>query len=80
MVMSSRRSYVARHRHGRPGLFEVAVLMATWPPLRPLRRRWFGRSTPSVVRLPAPIASVSTSAVVSPTAMPASGLLSHRPA
>ncbi len=40
--MASRRKYVARHRHGRPGLFAVTVLMATWPPLRPLRRRWFG--------------------------------------
>ena len=73
-VMASRRKYVARHRHGRPGLFAVTVLMATWPPLRPLRRRWFGssragrrRSTPA-----------RSGGVV--VALPVSGVLSHRAA
>ena len=65
--MASRRSYVARHRHGAPGLFHVDVLMATWAPLRPLRRRWFARRS----------APQTHPGVV---AMPARGRLSHRAA
>ena len=69
--MASRRSYVARHRHGRPGLSHVSAMMSTWPPLRPLRplrRRWFARRSdpltgPGVV-----------------VAMPSGALLSHRAA
>jgi hypothetical protein len=72
--MASRRKYVARHRHGRPGLFAVTVLMSTWPPLRPFRRRWFGplrlgagETTPE-----RPSGSV--------VKMPVSAVLSHRAA
>ena len=64
--MASRRSYVARHRHGRPGLFDVTVFMATWPPARPLRRRWFGRRTVTPLR---PSGVVVTG--------PVGGVLSH---
>jgi hypothetical protein len=67
--MASRRSYVARHRHGRPGLFGVAALMATWPPRRPLRRRWFGRLTVSPAGGNSPV-----------IAMPLARGLSHRAA
>jgi hypothetical protein len=72
--MSSRRSYVAQHRHGRPGLFHVAVLMQTWPPLRPLRRRvWFRRSVPSAI---APAVAV----LPVPVTKPVAGVLSSRAA
>jgi hypothetical protein len=71
--MASRRKYVARHRHGRPGLFAVTVLMDTWPPLRPLRRRWFGSLRPAAEPAPArPIGVVVT--------LPVGGVLSHRAA
>jgi hypothetical protein len=72
--MASRRKYVARHRHGRPGLFAVTMLMSTWPPLRPLRRRWFG----SLRSAGAEVAPARRSGVV--VQMPVGNVLSHRAA
>lgn len=72
--MASRRKYVARHRHGRPGLFSVTVLMATWPPLRPLRRRWLGARRPD----PDLAAPARPGGVV--VQLPVGGVLSHRAA
>ena len=72
--MASRRKYVARHRHGRPGMFAVTALMATWPPLRPFRRRWFGPLRTGATEQ----APTRTGGVV--VQLPVGNVLSHRAA